>query len=507
MQLTYEQSRILDFVRSGGSGVTVRHVLLHAYAGAGKSFILSEIARLLPGPGLYLAFNQAIVQDIRQKLPSHFKAMTTHQLALEGLPRDISKRVRASLDQDRGRVALPLILDKVEGLHPAKGFPQKDGLAIAGIAMRTLSNFCGSGDPQMGPQHLPAMPNRWKKEDLVQHANHIWDAMLNFRIPITHDFYFKAWTLMDQPLPYFHRLVDEAQDTNPALLGSLFHQPQGVTWWAGDPYQSIYSWRGAMDALSHIGKQDQTHSDYLTRSFRFGDAPADLASRLLAVLGETRPVQGTGQTEITYASLESRNPRPFLQGFSTMAWVSFSNVTLLDVALQCIEHGLSFHIVGQGRDEKSLIYAAMKLKSGKFDPKGPLSAYRQWSELEEEAASVPDGDAAKLLKLYRHPGFGSILDALNRGESRESDAQVILTTAHRSKGREWDCVVIDSDLDASAEPTPAQIRKKRRFFVEGDDLRFDNREDIHLRYVAFTRGRKHLHVGCPNLYQWWAKAF
>ena len=310
----------------------------------------------------------------------------------------------------------------------------------------------------MGPQHLPAMPNRWKKEDLVQHANRIWDAMLNFQIPITHDFYFKAWTLMDQPLPYFHRLVDEAQDTNPALLGSLFHQTQGVTWWAGDPYQSIYSWRGAMDALSHIGKQDQTHSDYLTRSFRFGDAPADLASRLLSVLGESRPVHGTGQTEITYASLESRNPRPFLRGFapgkgfSTMAWVSFSNVTLLDVALQCIEHGLSFHIVGQGRDEKSLIYAAMKLKSGKFDPKGPLSAYHKWSELEEEAASVPDGDAAKLLKLYRHPGFGSILDALNRGENRESDAQVILTTAHRSKGREWDCVVIDSDLDASTEP-------------------------------------------------------
>ncbi len=520
MQLTEEQTRILDFVRSAGGGKPVRHVLLHAYAGAGKSFILSEIARLLPGPGLYLAFNQAIVQDIRQKLPPHFKAMTTHQLALEGLPRDVAKRVRASLDQDRGRVALPQILDKVEGLRSIK----KDGLAIAGIAMRTMSNFCGSGDVRMGPQHVPAIPKRWKSEDIVQYADHIWNAMLDFRIPVTHDFYFKAWTLMGQSLPYFHRLVDEAQDTNPALLGSLFHQPQGVTWWAGDPYQSIYSWRGAMDALSHVGKQDQTHSDYLTRSFRFGDAPADLASRLLSVLGEDRPVQGTGHTEISAAPMESRNPRPFLQGvapgkglapgraapgrgFSTLAWVSFSNVTLLDVALQCIEQGLSFHIVGQGRDEKSLIYAAMKLKSGKPDPKGPLSAYRQWSELEEEAASVPDGDAAKLLKLYRHPGFGAILDALNRGENRESDAQVVLTTAHRAKGREWDCVVIDSDLDANTEPTPAQIRKKRRFFLEGDDLRFDNREDIHLRYVAFTRGRKHLHVGCLNLYHWWAKAF
>lgn len=500
MQLTQEQARILDFVRTAGNGQPVRHVLLHAYAGAGKSFILSEIARLLPGPGLYLAFNQAIVQDIRHKLPPHFKAMTTHQLALESLPNDISRRIRDSLKQDRGRVSLPLILEKVPG------FPQKDGLAIAGIAMRTLSRFCGSGDLQIGPQHLPAMPHRWKKEDMVQHANRIWDAMLNFQIPITHDFYFKAWTLMQQPLPYFHRLVDEAQDTNPALLGSLFHQPQGVTWWAGDPYQSIYSWRGAVDALQHVGQQDHTHADYLTRSFRFGDAPADLASRLLSTLGEKRPVQGTGQTEITPAPTSSRNPRPFLRHFPTLAWITFSNVTLLEVAVQCIEQGLSFHIVGQGRDEKSLIYAAMKLKSGKFDPKGPLSAYRQWSELEEEAASVPDGDAAKLLKLYRHPGFGAMLDALNRGENREDQAQVILTTAHRAKGREWDCVVIDADLDASLEPTPAQVRKKRRFFIEENHLRFDNREDIHLRYVAFTRGRKRLYVGCPNLYHWWEMA-
>ena len=500
MQLTEEQARILDFVRSAGGGKAVRHVLLHAYAGAGKSFILSEIARLLQGPGLYLAFNQAIVQDIRQKLPPHFKAMTTHQLALDSLPQDIARRVRSSLDQDRGRVALPLILDHV------KGFPQKDGLSIAGIAMRTLSNFCGSADLQIGPQHIPVLPHRWKKEDMVQHAGRLWEAMLNFQIPITHDFYFKAWTLMGQSLPYFHRLVDEAQDTNPALLGSLFNQPQGVTWWAGDPYQSIYSWRGAVDALQVIGKQDQTHADYLTRSFRFGDAPANLASRLLSVLGEKRPVEGTGETQITYAPLESRNPRPFLRHFPQVAWISFSNVTLLEVAMQCIEQGLSFYIVGQGRDEKSLIYAAIKLKDGKFDPKGPLSAYRQWSELEEEAASVPDGDAAKLLKLYRHPGFGSILDALNRSEKQEHQAQVVLTTAHRAKGREWDCVTIDADLDASAEPTPAQIRKKRRFFLEDDTLCFDNREDIHLRYVAFTRGRKRLYVGCPNLYHWWEKA-
>jgi superfamily I DNA/RNA helicase len=173
--------------------------------------------------------------------------------------------------------------------------------------------------------------------------------------------------------------------------------------------------------------------------------------------------------------------------------------------MHCIEEGISFHIVGQGREEKGLIYAAMNLKNGKPDPKGPLAAYASWQDLLDEAESVPDGDAAKLIKLYRHPGFGAILDALNRGERREQDAQVILTTAHRSKGREWDVVIIDSDLDAPLEPTRAQIKKHRRFFLQdGKELRFDTREDIHLRYVAFTRGRKHLLVGCPNLFRWWS---
>jgi hypothetical protein len=499
MQLTEEQARILEFVRNGGNGAAIQHVLLHAYAGAGKSFILSEIAKLLPGPGLYLAFNQAIVQDIRQKLPKHFQAMTTHQLALQGLPPDVAKRVRQSLDVEGGRVALPQVLDRVEG------FPKKNGLIIAGYALQALRNFCGSADLQIDERHIPPMPRRFREEDMVAHTNRIWDAMLNFRLPITHDFYFKAWSLMGQPLAFPHRMVDEAQDTNPALLSILFRQAQGVTWWAGDPYQSIYSWRGAVDALHRVGEQSGTHSDYLTRSFRFGDAPADLASKLLETLGETRPVQGTGTTDIQFVPIQKRDPAPFLRETPQLAWVSFSNVPLLDVAMHCIEEGISFHIVGQGREEKGLIYAAMNLKNGKPDPKGPLAAYASWQDLLDEAESVPDGDAAKLIKLYRHPGFGAILDALNRGERREQDAQVILTTAHRSKGREWDVVIIDSDLDAPLEPTRAQIKKHRRFFLQdGKELRFDTREDIHLRYVAFTRGRKHLLVGCPNLFRWWS---
>ncbi|MBN6739027.1 UvrD-helicase domain-containing protein [Acidithiobacillus sp. MC6.1] len=500
MQLTIEQQRVLDFVDQQRDQ-RVAHILLHAYAGAGKSFILTEIAKRLNGTGIYLAFNEAIVSDIKRKLPGHFTAMTTHKLALQQLPEDVRKRVRESLNRDGGRIQIPVITARIPG------FNGPNGMSLAGFALRTIRQFCGSVDAMMSTRHVPTLlPRRIRADEVLHGAQAIWDAMLNFKLPITHDFYFKAWTLMNAPIPYDHRLMDEAQDTNPALLHLMFQQKHGVSWWAGDPYQSIYSWRGAVDALTHVGKQKNTHADYLTRSFRFGNAPAALATRLLETLGEKRPVQGTGETAVRLISGESRNPSLFTRQEHQITWLAFSNVTLLDVAMNCIDCGLSFHIVGQGKDEKSLIYAAMKLKSGKPDAKGPLSAYHQWSELEEEAEHYPGGDASHLLRLYRHPGFGAVLDGLNRGTASEADAQVVLSTAHRAKGREWNCVVIDRDMDATADaPTRSQEKKKRRFFVDTDGLHFDNREDIHLRYVAFTRARKHLLVACPVLYEWWQK--
>ncbi|MDR7927121.1 UvrD-helicase domain-containing protein [Acidithiobacillus thiooxidans] len=502
MPLTQEQSEILNFVQPQNCN-GLSHVLLHAYAGSGKSFILREIAKKLPGPGIYLAFNRAIVADIQKTLPAHFTAMTTHQLALQSIQKTdpiIYKQIASSLREDGGRVPLPLLVQKVSG------FPARNGLVMAGYVMQGIRNFCNAPDRLMDARHLPDLPARIKKADVLDLSHKTWEAMLRFQIPVTHDFYFKAWTLMDAAaqLPYAHRLVDEAQDTNPSLLGLMFRQRQGITWWAGDPYQSIYSWRGAVDALNAIAQESGIHEGHLTQSFRFGDAPADMATQLLSTLGEKRPVRGTGTTDIQFAPLKSRDAAPFLRKYPKVAWVAFNNVSLLDVAMHCIERGITFHIVGQGREEKSLIYAAMKLKSGKPDAKGPLSMYAQWSELENEAHSVPDGEAAKLIKLYRHPGFGALLDGLQRGTRSESEAQVILTTAHRSKGREWDCVIIDPDMDARDQPTLAQCRKKRRFFVDSEGLHFDNREDIHLRYVAFTRARKLLLMGTPNLFQWWS---
>ncbi|WP_234841934.1 UvrD-helicase domain-containing protein [Sinorhizobium meliloti] len=72
-------------------------------------------------------------------------------------------------------------------------------------------------------------------------------------------------------------MLDEAQDTNPVVLDILQRQ-RGQLIYVGDRYQQIYEWRGAVNAMESI---DTDASTYLTTSFRFGDAIAELATKML----------------------------------------------------------------------------------------------------------------------------------------------------------------------------------------------------------------------------------
>ena len=62
-------------------------------------------------------------------------------------------------------------------------------------------------------------------------------------------------------------LVDEAQDTNPAMLDVFLRQKKTTKIIVGDPHQQIYAFRGAVNALDLV-RPDVTY--HLTQSFRFG---------------------------------------------------------------------------------------------------------------------------------------------------------------------------------------------------------------------------------------------
>jgi hypothetical protein len=67
-------------------------------------------------------------------------------------------------------------------------------------------------------------------------------------MPLGHNGYLKAWALTGPMLNTDYILLDEAQDTNPVVLGVLTGQRAQVVY-VGDPYQQIYEWRGAVNAM------------------------------------------------------------------------------------------------------------------------------------------------------------------------------------------------------------------------------------------------------------------
>lgn len=76
INITLEQDLILNSTES--------YVLVNAAPGSGKSTLLRQIAYNNPGKRiLYLAYNKAIVEDIRRKLPSNCETSTFHAFGLK----------------------------------------------------------------------------------------------------------------------------------------------------------------------------------------------------------------------------------------------------------------------------------------------------------------------------------------------------------------------------------------------------------------------------------------
>src|SRR5690606_9398373 len=95
-------------------------------------------------------------------------------------------------------------------------------------------------------------------------------------IGIIHDFYLKKFQLSNPVLDYDYILFDEGQDASAAML-SVFLAQNATKVIVGDTHQQIYGWRHAVNSL----EKTSFTTYHLSTSFRFPQAIADLASKLL----------------------------------------------------------------------------------------------------------------------------------------------------------------------------------------------------------------------------------
>jgi ATP-dependent exoDNAse (exonuclease V) beta subunit len=120
---------------------------------------------------------------------------------------------------------------------------------------------------------------------------------------------------------------------------------------------------------------------------------------------------------------------------------------------------------------KSFMNAVIKLQSGRRVTHPDLGAFENWAEVEEYSASEAGSDLKLMVSMVNEFGAQQIIDVLESGAKNEESADVAIYTAHTSKGREWDTVLIGEDFRPKKEDAEM------------------NAEALRLAYVACTRAK------------------
>ncbi|MET7333300.1 UvrD-helicase domain-containing protein [Nonomuraea sp. NPDC005650] len=453
---TSEQQAILDAAATG------QPLVIEAGAGTGKTTTLKMVAAAAPRTrALYLAYNKAIAEDARASFPANTQCSTAHSLAFRQVGHQFKDRLngpRLPAREVARFLQIPAVVDL--GKHALTS------VKVARIVTDSIRRFCYSDDDLPAFSHIPTIPGLDVDPDAMYELRaqvlpmleRAWEDLQERggRLKFEHDHYLKMWALTQPTLPADVVFLDEAQDANP-VIARIVEAQSAQRILVGDQSQAIYGWRGAVDAMQEFTGQRLA----LSQSFRFGQAIADEANTWLQLLKAPLRLSGNPAKDSKVGVV-----------YPGQAILCRTNAGAIGQAMAAIGSGLRPALVGGGNDIRNLARACQDLQRGRPTEHPELMAFSSWDEVREYAEHDAGGaDLKTLVKLVDGHGPERILRIVDQLVD-EHNADVVLSTAHRAKGREWATVRLAADW---SEP-----------YNQDGSL---NRGEAMLTYVAVTRAK------------------
>lgn len=465
---TAEQQAAIDAFVTGGT------VAITAGAGSGKTSTLRMVAESQPRRrGLYVAFNKAIQLEAADSFPPNVTAKTAHALAYRTHGAPLRARMQAPR-MSSATVAQALALRSPVLLATRDDRTVVQPAQQAALAMAVVGRYCRSADRQIGVRHF-VPPEGTEGVDLaelrhlvVAAADRAWADLTRpaGRLKPTHDHYLTQWALTDPELAFDFILYDEAQDADRCIAGALLGQDAQLVA-VGDRAQALYQWRGNADILSTLAAD---HRVSLTQSWRFGPAVAREANVWLAVLGDDLRITGAPGRASRLAPLDKSD-----------AVLCRTNAGAVRTVMEAHDAGRKPALVGGGGEILRLAEAAKRLQAGQPSGHPELVAFGTWGAVVDYARNDPAGtDLAIAVKLIERFGADEVIAAIGAAIP-EPRADLVVSTVHKAKGREWDEVRVGADFSAPTERN-------------GEAAKVASAEAM-LGYVAVTRARLVLDTG------------
>lgn len=500
-------------------------MVVNAVAGAGKTSTLVKLGELLEkvrpeATAYYVTLNRRNAEEVRDKFQNQYGgrnvvARTMHSLAYRSMM-GIAPEIMGKLNNE----------DRVSSETLAGKFVQDDFAYVSTLtgfdvvltrerayrlAMDVVEQFCNSADRSFSRKHVPLVQGVFSfsgtardnkaRDDFAAYilpiARRLWDDLNDECgvIPFGHGHYLKMWQLTDPVVgnPGDVIFYDEAQDAKPCIADIVLSQEHMQKVLVGDNFQSVYQFTGSVDSLRIFGALPGVTNLTLSRSFRFGEGVAEAANSVL-LYGNTDPVRvhGAGQYDSRVYAYSDSDVN-VVSGVDAV--ITRSNAELIDVVLRLAEAGVSFSAVVNTGLIKSICSDMDRLTSGKTPTKIPELKEVGTLDNLEDILRKEDAEGSQILEhstVYRivmNNGTSGVLRAMESSVP-EQFADVVVSTMHKAKGREWDRVAVWWP-SASRFPRRSSSRPVNEY---GDLFTSGQMSELFLLYVAVTRGRERVFV-------------
>ena len=436
---------------------SIKFLKVAAVAGSSKTTSLVEIAKRNPDKKiLYLTFSKVMADEAAKMFPSNVECRTIHSLAYRSTVRQ-------------------------QGLQVSSGFYPRDmDLNIAYSVRKEISDclddYCLSGSTMLEEY---CKINKITK-DVEDYINGYLHEMYEGTLGCPHSFYLKLFhTLLANDGLHIPEsdilMIDEAGDLTDLTIEVFKLMPSKKKIMVGDPFQSIFSFMNCSNAFEYF--KDDGITAHLTKTFRCATPIAIRVQRF---------VRSHLDAEFNFIG----NDYPKDYKVKTKAYIGLTNAGLLGEMVDLMQRGIKFRTsrsidtilelplvlanVGNGKPIKDIKYKAIELLRKSWikhsvDPRFVRNYPNELLYIRDKLSQDNEvAIACRVVMKSKSKTINAIAKYVRAASAFEPE--VVLTTAHSSKGMTFDEVTISTDFNERMKDDPS------------DEL-------FRLYYVAVTRCR------------------
>ena len=232
---------------------------IKSVAGSGKTTTLLELSKIHTNKKiLYLAFNKALITDIRDKINKQ-GIKNLYPCTFHALVREVYISIKK---KDPNIIEL-----RPQNIHNTMEWFKDKPFSIKKYYVNLYNKFCK--DPYTKtPQEYsekPLLHSLWNKTVLNQLIT--FDSLVKLCL-------INNWMKDYIDATYDMIMIDETQDFDSMMLNMLLNDTTVPKIFVGDPRQSIYQWRGCINGFDHLPPSTITIEFYST--FRIGDPACEI---------------------------------------------------------------------------------------------------------------------------------------------------------------------------------------------------------------------------------------